>query len=77
MKELANLKKLRIIPGILAFLALVYFCYSIDSSITEPKKAVYGERTVEQIIDTPQPYTPSESWDEDFKSAVTPIEESK
>jgi len=59
------------------FLALVYFCYSIDSSITEPKKAVYGERTVEQIINTPQPYIPSEPWDEDFKSAVTSIEESK
>ena len=77
MKELENLKKLRIIPGILAFLALGYFCYSVDKSITESRKAVYGERTVEQIINTPQPYIPSESWDKDFKSAITPIEESK
>jgi hypothetical protein len=77
MKELENLKKLRIIPGFLVFLALVYFCYSIDSSISESRKIVYGERTVEQIINTPQPYIPSEPWDKDFKSAITPAEESK
>jgi hypothetical protein len=75
MKELENLKTLRIIPGFLAVLALGYFCYSIDKSLNEPKTVEYGKRTVEEIINTPQPYAPSTALDPNFKSAIKPIKE--
>jgi hypothetical protein len=77
LNELEKLKTLRIIPSVLALLALVYFLYTIDKSISIPKQVVYGKRTVEEIINTPQPFIPSEPWDNDFKSAITPAEEVK
>ena len=77
MTNLERLKTLRIIPGFLVSLALIYFCYSIDKTVGVPRQVVYGKKTVEEIINTPQPYTLSEPWDKDFKSAIIPIEELK
>jgi len=75
---LSGLKKLITSNGTLVLLAIAsvpYLLYSLWSSVPSKEwhRPSNGTRTVEEMINTPQPYIPSEPWDKDFKSSIEPV----
>lgn len=77
MTNLERLKSLRIIPGFLVFLVLLYAIISIDNSVANSRRIQYGKRSVEEIMHSPVPNIPAEKWDNEFKSAIIPTEGKK
>jgi len=79
---LSGFKKLITSNGTLVLLAIIavpYLLYSLWNSApaqgwTKPTK---GTKTIEEIINTPIPNIKADGFDPDFKSTITPLEDTK